>query len=205
MNRVIKSALLALAVTGAAQAQSDFTPPPIGTMVTWSFGSENERSTRLSEVVANGSDFAIFLSDLRLDADTAASYVVEFSGIHVTSCAQDMPSEAERLALLQAWPLKSGQTIRVAHGQAATYEIGKLTSHTLNAIEGPTQARQIKAIFGSVENDITLSLDWNMAVAVSWPDGSGDRALEVVPPQGAPSRPRDISRAIGNCASLLSK
>lgn len=172
-------------------------------MITWSFGLESERETRLSEVVAIGDDFVIYLTDLRLNSKSAASYVAEFSGIHVTSCVEDMPNETERSLLANAWPLKSGDLLEIGEEISATYTIGKLTSHTLNTLEGPTQARLIKAVFGNVENDITLSLDWNTAVAVSWADGSGDKALEVVPPSVEAKVRRDIADDIGKCAALL--
>jgi len=196
MHRTTKLMFCAMALAGEALGQNEYAPPPVGTMVTWSFGSETDRETRLSEVVATGSDFAIFLSDLRLSADTAASYIVEFSGIHVASCSANMPSETERLRLSNAWPLKSGERVKIDKSPTASYTIGKLTSHTLNSIEGPTQARLIDAEFGPVKNSITLSLDWNMAVAVSWPDGSGDTALEIVPPATERLQRGDLSSVI---------
>ena len=194
---------LAFALTSAADAQDEYTPPPLGTMVTWSFGSEGGRETRLSEVVATGPDYAIFQSDLRLSADNPAAYFVEFSGIHITSCAADMPSREQRDRLASAWPLESGDTIEVAGDQLAVYTIGELMNHTLNIAEGPTEARQVKVDYGDIENDIMLSLAWNMAVAVQWPDGTGDRALEIVPPAKSPAPRSDLMRVIGNCAGLL--
>lgn len=205
MRRIISFYLGALAVSGAAVGQNEYSPPPVGTMVTWSFGGDEERQTRLSEVVATGPDYTIFLSDLRLNKDYPASYVVEFSGIHVTSCSAEMPSDDDRAALRSAWPLKSGKELQIKTGQDVSYEIGKLTSHILSVGQGPIQARQIKANFGSVENDIKLSLDWNMAVSVSWPDGSGDSALEIVPPSAERPVGSDLAKRIGKCADLLLK
>lgn len=203
MRQARYSFMFATMLTGAAHAQPEYSPPPIGTMITWSFGSEEGRETRLSEVVATGPDYAIFLADLRLSEDSPAAYFAEFSGIHIASCAAKMPSADEREQLSAAWPLTSGEKLTVEGDLEATYTIGKLVSHTLNLIEGPTQARQIKVNYGGIENDITLSMDWNMAVEVKWPDGTGDKALEVVPPGKERDLRGDLPDMIGNCASLL--
>ena len=136
MCRFAALLVCAVSLVGNAYSQTEYSPPPVGTMVTWSFGNETDRETRLSEVVATGSDFAIFLSDLRLSSESAASYIVEFSGIHVTSCVEEMPSELEREHLSKAWPLKSGDLLEIGDDQSAIYTIGKLTSHTLNPREG---------------------------------------------------------------------
>ena len=171
--------------------------------MTWSFGNENQRETRISLVVATGEDYAIYLSDLRLSDDNPSAYIAEFSGIHLTSCAGDMPTPDEREGLASVWPMTSGDTIEVSGPLSATYTIGKLTSHTLNVSEGPTQARFIKASYGDVENDITFSLNWNMPVAIGWQDGTGDRVLEVLPPTGDAEIRSDLGSALGNCAALL--
>ena len=196
--------LIILAGANAA-AEDAYSPPPVGTMVTWSFGNEAERETRISLVVATGEDYAIYLSDLRLSDENPSAYFAEFSGIHLTSCAADMPSERERERLASAWPMTSGDTVEVSGSLAATYTIGKLTSHTLNVSEGPTQARNIKANYGDIENDITFSLIWNMPVVIGWQDGTGDRVLEVLPPNGDAEIRSDLSNALGYCAALLNK
>ena len=203
MHRAVGFASFMMVLGAHAAAEETYSPPPVGTMVTWSFGNEDARETRISLVVATGDDFAIYLSDLRLDDETPSSYIVEFSGIHVASCAGKMPTRRERDGLASAWPLTSGDIVEMSGTMAATYTIGKLTSHTLNVAEGPTQARHIKASYGGVENDITFSLNWNMPVAIGWPDGTGDRALEVLPPDGAAGIRRDLRSALGNCAALL--
>ena len=205
MHRTLATAALGGMMILAASAQSEYTPPPVGTMVTWSFGNDDGRETRISEVVATGSDFVIYLSDLRLNENNPASYLVEFSGLHVASCAGDLPSEDERERLAAAWPLVDGETVEIAGNGGAVYTIGRLISHTLNAAEGPMQAREIKASYGSVTNDITLSLNWNIPVAVGWADGTGDKALEVMSPTQGLSPKTDLGSVLGQCAGLLAQ
>ena len=203
MIRVMMSFLALSAVSFLAYADDPYSPPPVGTMVTWSFGNSADRETRISEVVAVGDDFVIYLSDLRLSEDNPSSYLVEFSGIHVISCAGAMPGKKTREALASIWPLQPGGTVEVADEFLTTYTIGELTSHTVNVTEGPQEARRIKASYGDVENEITFSLSWNMPVAIGWSDGTGDKALEVVPPLENKGVSSDIFDAIGNCATLL--
>lgn len=198
------SLLFGLVLVGMnAHGDDHYAPPPVGTLVTWSFGNSGERETRLSKVVAVGDDFVIYHSDLRLSEASASSYFVEFSGIHRRSCAQAMPDNSTRTSLASIWPMKSGDTIEFADEFTTTYTIGDLTSHTLNVVEGPTEARHIKAIYGNIENDITFSLNWHMPVAIGWPDGTGDKALEVVLPVESTGVSSDLFDAIGNCATLL--
>lgn len=203
MLRTISVLSCLVPLAAGASAQDSYSPPPIGTMVTWSFGNESDRETRISEVVANGSDFVIYMSDLRLDSESPASYLVEFSGLHTASCSGKIPNTGERKRLASAWPLKSGETVEVSGELGATYTIGKLRSHTLNVSEGPTQVRQIKASYGKIENDIILSLNWNIPVAVAWADGTGDRALEILPPTKKTTIKRRLRESLGNCAKLL--
>lgn len=186
-------------------ADDEYLPPQVGTMVTWSFGTEDERETRISEVVATGSDFAIYLSDLRMDDKQPSSYFVEFSGIHIASCADDLPTADQRARLAETWPLTTGDMVDVEGAFTATYTIGEVESYTLNAAEGPSDARHISADYGSVENDITFSLVWNMPVAISWPDGTGDKALEVLPPADSSQSLENLRESLGNCAALLDK
>ena len=203
MRDLLLFTAIAFGASATAVAEDHYSPPPIGTMVTWSFGNESDRETRISEVVATGEDFVIYLSDLRLDAESAASYIVEFSGLHVVSCTADMPGENERQRLASAWPLTPGNTVELEGDANATYTIGQQTRHTLNAGDGPMDVRQIKASYGAVENDITLSLNWHMPVAIQWPDGTGDKALEVLPPASETGPKSELRDAVGNCADLL--
>lgn len=186
---------------GVATAQQSYTPPPVGTQITWSDNSGGETKTRVSEVVAVGSDFAIHLYNLGWDNGRASSYFAEFSGLHVVSCASVMPSREERDRLRALWPLQSGKTLSLEAPQTLTYEVGYAEEYTVSQSEGSAVAYRVKSRFGDHETGVLISLDLNTTVEMAWSDGAKDRAIDVF---RKPSTGDDaLDQKLGLCQALL--
>lgn len=203
MKQVLCFALSGLAATGLAVADIDYSPPPVGTQVTWVTETDQGSETRVSEVVATGPDFAIYLYDLGWDANDPTSYFAEFSGLHLKACAADMPSLVERQKLRGFWPLQSGRSIDVSGGEGATYIVGDALEYAVSQMDGPKPAQKVTAVFGDLRTDVTLSLEWHTPVSIGWQDGSGVTAIEVFSPLFAKPASEDEVSVLGNCASLL--
>ena len=106
---------------GLAMANETYSPPPVGAQITWSVPTDTGTETRVSEVVANGPDFAIYLYDLKWDPDQSWSYFVEFSGLHSSACSAQMPTQEKRQELSALWPLKQGDEIDLEVGSRVSY------------------------------------------------------------------------------------
>lgn len=203
MGRFIISIIVLLGLTGAsALAEVVYSPPPVGTQVTWSEqGSDGVTTTRVSQVVASGPDFAIYLFDLGWDETKPVSYFAEFSGLHIVSCVAEMPSSEERSRLGGLWPLESGSSLSVGGDLNVTYTVAETAEHYIVQAEDPRPAQIVHSEVEGFETDITLSLDWKMPVRMAWPGGLTINAIDVFLPSG--SRAADIGDEIGQCATLL--
>lgn len=186
-----------------AKPQSAYSPPPVGTQVTWVAETAEGRQTRVSEVVATGRDFAIHLYDLTWDASAPYSYFAEFSGLHLVSCASAMPDPGARARLQGFWPLTSGRSLSMADEYNSTYIVGETRSYALSQADGPKPAQHVTAVVGENRTDFMLSLEWHTPVQVGLADGAGDSAIEVFSPGFAASSEGLDRRALGRCASLL--
>lgn len=192
-----------LLVPAYGHAQSAYAPPPVGTQVTWVTETAEGRQTRVSEVVATGRDFAVHLYDISWDARAPYSYFAEFSGLHLVSCASDMPDEGARERLRSFWPLTSGRSLNVADEYNSTYIVGDAEPFAVSQVEGPKPAQQVTAVVGENRTDMMLSLEWHTPVRIGLADGAGDTAIEVFSPSFAVSSEEIDRRALGRCASLL--
>lgn len=203
MGRFITSIFIMLGLTSAsALAEVVYSPPPVGTQITWSEqGADGSTATRVSQVVASGPDFAIYLFDLGWDDTKPVSYFAEFSGLHTVSCVAQMPTPDERASLGSLWPLQSGSSLSVGEGQNITYTVAEPAEHYIVQAEDPRPAQIVHSEVEGIETDITLSLDWKMPVRLTWPDGLSISAIDVFLPNG--SRQADIGDEIGQCATLL--
>lgn len=203
MGRFIVSFIACMGLSGAsALAQIAYSPPPVGTQITWSEqATDGTTATRVSQVVASGPDFAIYLFDLGWDETKPVSYFAEFSGLHTVSCVADMPTIDERARLGRLWPLQSGSSLSVGKEQNVTYTVAEPSVHYIVQAEDPRPAQIVHSEVEGFETDITMSLDWKMPVRLAWPDGLSISAIDVFLPSG--SRAADTGDEIGQCASLL--
>ncbi|MEL7128255.1 MAG: hypothetical protein AAGK23_01795 [Pseudomonadota bacterium] len=203
MLRFIFLVAFAAGICVSAVAERGYVPPPVGTQVTWVTQTDQGSATRVSEVVATGPDFAIYLYDLGWDAEDATSFFAEFSGLHMASCAADMPDANERIKLRSFWPLEAGRSLQIGDEYDSTYIVGEAVQHAVSQSEGPKPARLVTAVVGKSRTDMMLSLEWNTPVALGWGDGSAVDAIEVFTPSISKSIDEDDRFALGNCANLL--
>ncbi|MEL6323433.1 MAG: hypothetical protein AAFQ84_04290, partial [Pseudomonadota bacterium] len=192
-----------LSTTTSAVAERSYSPPPIGTQVTWVTDTAEGRATRVSEVVATGADFAIHLYDLTWDEEAPYNYFAEFAGFHIASCASDMPSTEERLRLQSFWPLQSGRSLSLTDQYNSTYIVGEPIPYTISQIDGTNPAQAVTAVVGDHRTDMTVSLKWHTPVQLNWGDGAGDTAIEVFSPVSTDAADALDLTALGNCAALL--
>lgn len=193
--------LTALLSTGAATAQGTYSPPPVGAQITWSVPTETGSQTRVSEVVASGPDFAIYLYDLK-DSENPWSYFVEFSGLHMSACSARMPTGEERAQLSALWPLQPGAEAKVTSaGPEIVYKIKEQKPYAVSQMDGDESSQLVTKIIGDLETEVTVSLGWKMPVREEWADGRADSVIDVFAP-AAPRAPED-GRKLGNCRALL--
>ncbi len=188
----------------SAVADTSYTPPEIGTQITWQVPVIKEgRDKRVSKVVARGKDFAIYLYDLYNDENDPVSYFAEFSGIHVASCAYEMPSGEVRANLQRFWPLQAGSSLEVGSEDTVLtkYEVGQRTTYAVSQIDGERPAQHITTIQGDIRTDVMVSLDWGTPVMLGWENGENARAIEMFSPI-VPEAPAN-RLALGECAQLL--
>jgi len=184
-----------------AMANETYSPPPVGAQITWSVPTDTGTETRVSEVVANGPDFAIYLYDLKWDPEDSGSYFVEFSGLHSSVCAAQMPTQEKRRELSALWPLKQGDEIAFEAESGVAYEIKEPTLHAISQADGTKEAQVIAKHNGNLHTKVTLSLTWKMPVREEWEDGWTINALDVfIPPR--PEKAVDAAQ-LGNCSALL--
>ncbi|MEM9668106.1 MAG: hypothetical protein AAF950_04200 [Pseudomonadota bacterium] len=161
------------------------------------------RTTRVSEIVASGSDFAIHLYDLGWDVDDPSSYFAEFSGLHIASCSSAMPTGEERARLRAFWPLVSGQSIDLNDVDESTYVVGDRERHTVSQVNGEHPAQLVTAYVGEVRTDMTVSLALRTPVSVTLQDGTDEHAIEIFNPRMVRQASEVDRSVLGNCASLL--
>lgn len=196
------SAVLVMAGLSFAQSASELPKP--GTLISWRFEFDGAPSTRLSEIIASGPDFVIYQPDLKYEPTSAASYIVEFSGIHAQSCGEPLPDAADRQALRSMWPLQPGASATVRKGAAPSkYSVG--TSQRFDFISGTSLESAVMRVDGQVggaEFELFVSPDFGMPIGIDWAAGGKGRVLEIIEPKTAfPAAPQQ--KNLGNCASLL--
>ena len=204
MLRHLILALGAGSLVSSALADSSYTPPEIGTQITWQIpATKDGRDKRVSKVVARGQDFAIYLYDLYADENDPVSYFAEFSGIHIASCAYEMPTSDVRANLQQFWPLQTGSSLEVGSEETVLtkYEVGQRTTYAVSQIDGERPAQYVTATEGDVRTDVMVSLDWGTSVRLGWDNGDNIRAIEMFSPI-VPEAPAN-RLALGECAQLL--
>lgn len=203
MGLAILAALLAPALAGTAQ--QPFAPPAPGTLVTWSFDFDGDKSTRLSEVIASGDDFVIYDPDLRYTTGNPGEYVVEFSGVHAQSCDQALPSESDRRSLRALWPLRAGLAASVSTGeQPAFYFVeGPETVGLLSSTPDAHHAWRIDVRSGEADMTLAVSPAAGMPVRISWAAGGRGEVLEISEPQGSAAWEAIPEGQLGRCAELL--
>ena len=211
MYRFVIPGLFVTLMAGMAFADSQYKPPAVGTQITWQEPSYETAAdapaskTRVSQVVGQGEDFAIYLFDIGYDVEKPTSFFAEFSGIHVTSCATEMPTAKEREDLQRFWPLQTGASLQIGTEETflTTYEVGRRTVHSVSQIDGDRPAQLISVKEGDFSSDVMLSLDWGMPVLRSYGNGDNVRAIELF----SPTIPANLSEAdrvaLGECAKLL--
>ena len=205
MHRLMLLFGLVLAGDAAlATAQTSYTPPPIGTQLTWSDNSGGEGQTRVSEVVATGPDFAIHLYNLGWDNKRPSSYFAEFSGVHIASCSSAMPSQQERDSLRTLWPLQNGKTTTLDGLVSTTYEVGFAEEYTISQSEGPAVSYRITSKIGEREAAVVISSALNTVVEMAWSDGSKVQAIDVFRKASA-SADDTLKQSLGLCRALLDR
>lgn len=203
MGRIFASFLvLMLGQTGIAYGQDGYAPPPVGTQITWSErGTDGNSQTRVSKVIANGDDFAIYLFDLNWDETEPVSYFAEFSGLHIVPCLAEMPSADERAQLSGLWPFETGRDLQIGEDQPVTYSVGGEAEHVIASSEEVRPAQIVTSTEGTVEIDTTLSIDFGMPIRQVWKDGLVTSAIDIFIPQGSAGGDEEVE--LGECAALL--
>lgn len=208
MYRCMLVALWLFVPLGIAAADAGFEPPLVGTQITWQEpGFDEGTETRVSQVVAKGPDFAIYLYDISYDVAKPASYFAEFSGIHVSSCLDVMPTAAEREDLKKLWPLEPGTSLQVGNDNTlrTTYEVGDRTLHAVSQIDGERPVQYVTAIIGDVRTDVMVSLDWGTPIQMGWNNGDNARAIEMFSPIVPVTFDGLDVTSLGACAQLLAE
>ena len=196
--------LLGTLVAGApaASAQAGYSPPPVGTQLTWVEGVGEDSRTRVSTVVANGVDFAVYLYDLKWDENQPSSYFAEYSGVHIASCASAQPTQEERNRLRSLWPLQTGRQLTIEAPQSVTYQVGSLEQYTVSQSQGGAETSyRVTSQSGDRKTDLIISLELNTAVQMAWSDGSKVEAVDVF--QGTQQVDGTLGQKIGLCRGLL--
>lgn len=203
-SRFLIACSLGILVSGVpASADTEYTPPSIGTQITWIEGSGDDRRTRVSTVVANGPDFAVYLYDLNWDDGRPSSYFAEYSGMHIASCASDQPTLVERDRLRAFWPLQTGTELTIEAPDSVTYLVGQAEQHTVSQSIGTAESYKVTSKSGERRMDLTISLELNTAVELAWSDGSKVAAIDVF--QQTPLPDNYLAQKIGLCGALLDR
>ncbi len=198
------SAMPCIALVSAAQTA--YTPPAPGTMITWSYKFDDAVITKLSQVVATGEDFVIYDADLRYDTGQAGDYLVEFSGLHAQACDRPLLSARDRAGLAALWPLKEGAATSVSGEAAAMYVVGRTDAvHFISNQSASNEVRQIYGTVGDGDNSLNISVStaYGIPVQITWNAGGYGQVLEIVEPQGSADIDDFDPDALGYCAELV--
>ncbi|MEQ9315054.1 MAG: hypothetical protein RLN72_04325 [Henriciella sp.] len=200
------SALFAglMAAATVSFAQPDYKPLKPGTLISWSFEFDETSFSRLSEIVASGPDFVIYQPDLKYKPNSAASYMVEFSGVHAQTCSEPLPDQDDRRALQSLWPLMPGATASVRTGAVpARYQVR--TADQAELIAGgrlPGEAMWVDGQVGDAELKLLVSKDLGLPIAIEWDAGGSGHVLDVIEPNMPPDTQAEPP-TLGYCAGLL--
>ncbi|MEM5518240.1 hypothetical protein WNY37_14870 [Henriciella sp. AS95] len=185
-------------------AQSAYNPPSAGTLITWSYQFENESFTRLSEIVASGDDFVIYQPDIRYAADTPEQYVVEFAGVHAQTCADPLPDEDDRSALMAIWPLLSGSSASVRTGPTPSRYMVQAKENVDFLVSRPGQQSvfRVRGKLGSADLQFLVSEDYSIPIGMDWPGGENGRVIDLVEPEGGAGTDMELNN-LGYCSELV--
>lgn len=204
MRRALILLTACLAVAQVSAAEAVYIPPQPGTMVTWKHQFGDDSYVRLSEVVASGEDFAIYNPDISQPAGKPADFLVEFSGLHSQRCDEAIPTETERAALAQVWPLVTGATATVRSGVRSAYTVNDLREvPVISSFDDAQKAWGVDAAYGDVEMKLSVSPVLGMPIRIDWESGDHAQVLEVIEPQGSVQASDADGLDLGHCGELL--
>lgn len=186
-----------------------FIPPPVGTEIDWRYiyaeGGSDELTTR---VVAVGEDFTLYQADTSYAPMNSYDFFVEFSGVFFVTCDNEMPSDSEREAALDLWPLTAGGAMNIDGEFGGDVRIGKAAS----VLTGKTVTDVVWTEFSYSENGQTytdraaVSPELGTVVEMRWDDGSVDLVREIRlgdPDADQKGMSKSFRATLGNCASLM--
>ena len=199
-----------LAGLGHAQDEQGYQPLPVGTQIIAPSDGESETTERdRTEIVyANGADFILVGTADALDWGNNNAFFVEFSGVHIVGCDEDMPDAAGRAQLAALWPLAEGKTA-LAGSDADSAFAFRVTGETELTVRGreSTTVRKVDIFYpGAPEASETgfLAPDLGTMLGVYF-EGYGMTQVEaVLRPAPGMERAYDVPASrLGKCASLF--
>lgn len=187
----------------AASAEGELLKP--GTVAFWSSNFDGEQSNYQAKVVAAGDDFVLFrpnYDEYVIEADDAASEMfVEFSGLFVRFCDEEMPTSEERASLAGMWPPEPGTVTEIDGAAPAKVTIEEETTFFFMGEE--RKAWSVNAEYeGELETYAVLD-DLRMIASIEWLEGDGSERLMAINTRGAAPSSEDLNEnELGTCASL---
>lgn len=203
MRSVLAIGAMVLGFGVASAAPDSEIPIGPGTVVYWTSAYDGGSSNFRENLIAQGDDFQLFVTEGEWAPGGLEDHFALFSGIYFAACDQRMPTAEERSDLAGLWPLTTGQQVEIATGDEATLKVGAATEVFLM---GETRAAHIvNSVYRGddpSEEDLLILDNTPLTVGVLWEDGTKDRATLVTKPNSVASMPVDTD-LIGNCASLI--
>ncbi|MEZ5937429.1 MAG: hypothetical protein R3C52_04335 [Hyphomonadaceae bacterium] len=189
-----------------ALAQTGYTPPPPGTVLSYSvidYEAGLDAYAFDTLVVASGPDFIITRT---IDAEVDdPGYMVEFAGFLLLGCKYDvLPAEADRKRLLAMWPLGKGVAGTGHIDGVGTVTLEKPARAAIpggKTVDGYTVSVQYDAIDEDYKEQLLIAPELGTPISVKGPS-SLSVLKKITPPSGkAPQRP-PLSQ-LGDCARLF--
>ncbi len=208
----MRTALLLATVASlfpSALAETDAALPlGVGSTLYWHSHFDGSNDTYVEKLIAEGSDFQIYLATNEFSEGGPSDYFALFSGIDFRSCDEDMPTPEERAAVAAMWPLETGKSanIFVTSDNPAKVEVGN-ESHSF--LMGRTLPAHYVTIDyennDEVEDEKILVLDDTpLTSEINWSESSRDTLTLVTKPRSDTAY--DVSEeTIGTCAALLTE
>ncbi|MEO1305044.1 MAG: hypothetical protein AAFV37_08710 [Pseudomonadota bacterium] len=190
--------------SGAAMAAPDHAfPIGQGSELFWVSAYDGGSDRFYESIVAEQADVQIYKTQGEYAAGDVGDYFALFSGIYVAGCDGDMPTQDERSAIADLWPLTPGSVVEISSGDGAKLEVGEPTEFFLMG-----QSRPAHIITGtyygedtSTEEIIVLD-DVKATVGIRWQESGQDSVVLVTRPDDPASTFADTD-LIGTCADLL--
>lgn len=187
-----------------AIAQTGYAPPEVGSVLRTTTLDESGPSTYSALVVAAGEDF-ILTRDLDEAVDEPTAYYAEFAGLLLMYCEEDLPSVADRAALMSLWPLKAGADVELQFVPGARVSI--LAEREGRLPTGETAPGHVAVVdYGgddSFEENLLMleGLSTPTMITSSGRSATTLTAIESAAPTVEISLPDDTT--LQNCASLF--